>query len=323
MPSRRHTLCLVGIAIVGQAMGARPAEAEGADEAIGLTYTAPDGCATADEFLARLRARAPVRVEADGARTFEITISTTTGGAHGSLAVHTAAGTTVREVDGQTCDETMSALVLVAALAIVAGTEPPPVVAPPVVVAPVVVAPAPRGSVVRKTVPAPQRRIVVGSGLALYQGVAPAPVFGVPVFVAFGRDRGARLRVGFARSEQDQRIMPAGSTTFRWTTGRIDLSPVILTRGRFDVAPSIGIELGALDGQGAQVAMPTGGLRPWVAPDLAVRFRVQVDRCALELEGSLAVPVVRDRFFIAPGTTVHEVPRVTTGVGLTLAVGLW
>jgi hypothetical protein len=263
-----------------------------------------------------------VRVAADGARRFEITIATTAGGAHGSLAVHTAAGTTVREVDGQTCDETMSALVVVAALAIVAGTEPPPVVAPPVV-APPVVAPARRGAAVRKTAPPRPRRIAVGSGLALYRGVAPAPVFGVPVFAAFGRDRGSRLRVGFARSEQHQQVMPAGSTTFRWTTGRIDLSPVIVTRGRFDVAPAIGLELGALDGRGAQVAMPTGGLRPWVAPDLAVRFRVHADRFALELEGSLAVPVVRDRFFIGPGTTVHEVPRVTTAVGLTLAVGLW
>ncbi len=293
-----HALCLAGIASVAPV---RRAEA-GTDEAIGVVYAAPDGCATADEFVDRVRARAPVRrVDTGGARTFEVTIEPTSVGVHGTLAIRTADGTTVREVEGQTCDETVSALVVVAALAIVSGTEP----------------------VVPHVQPRHERRIVVGSGVALYQGVIPEPVLGVPVFATFGRNRGVRLRVGFARTAQYQQQMSAGTTTFRLTTGRLDLTPLTLARGRFDVAPAIGVEVGALDGEGTMVAKPTGGLRPWVAPDLALRFRMLVDRFALELEGSIAVPAVRDRFYIAPTTTVHEVPRVTAAVGLTLAVGLW
>jgi hypothetical protein len=132
-----------------------------------------------------------------------------------------------------------------------------------------------------------------------------------------------RLRVGFARTAEVRQQMTVGTTAFRWTTGRIDFTPLTLALGRFDVSPAIGMELGAIDGEGAMVAKPDGGLRPWVAPDAALRFRMLVDRFSLELEGTVAAPLVRDRFYIAPATTVYQVPRVAAAVGLTLGVRLW
>jgi hypothetical protein len=313
MSPGHRALCMVGLALVAQ-LRWRAAHAEVRAEAIALEYSAPEGCATVDEFLARVRERAPVdRVDTGAARTFEVTIELSSTGTHGVLAIRTPDGfSEAREVDGQSCDETISALVVVAALAIVAGNAPVTTVAPVSTVA--------RPSTSPRVL---ERWVAVGTGLAAYQGVVPANVFGVPVFVALGQNRGPRLRIGFARTQQSEVTMSAGTTEFRWTTGRIDLTPLTLRRGRFDVSPAIGVEAGVIHGRGTTTAMPASASRPWFAPDLAVRARVLIDRFALELEGTLAVPVVRDRFFIAPGTTVHEVPRVTTGVGLTLSVGFW
>ena len=303
----RRAPCLIGIALV-----ALPTVAVAeVDEEIGLVYSAPKSCPSADEFFARVAARAPARrVGAARERTFEVTIESTQAGSHGALAIRTSDGLTVREVDGATCDETVSALVVVAALAIVAGRSPAP-------------APAPE---LRATSARPDARerppwLAIGSGLARYHGVVPDWVYGVPAFVEIGRRHGPRMRVSLARTQAQQRVMPVGATEFRWTVGRVDLSPLTIARGRFDVAPSIGVEAGVLDGRGTKVAMPGGGSRLWLAPELALRLRLRVDRFALEIEGNVAAPLIRDRFFIAPGTTVHEVPRLTTGIGLTLAVG--
>ncbi len=293
-----------------------PASAEVRAEDIRITYAAPEGCGSADEFFAQLASRAPVnRVDEDAARSFEITIAQDpAGGVHGTLAIRTAAGSSVRDVDGASCDETIAALVVVASLAVSAEREvPPPAVAAPRPVPPspprVVAAPPPR-----------PRWLAVGSGLGRYSGVLPAPVFGVPVFVAVGAPGGRQLRLGFARTVTQEAMLVAGSSEFRQTIGRLDARPIAFGRGAFEVAPSFGIEAGALTARGTQVGSPAGGLRPWVAPDVAVRAAVHAGRFALELEGLLAIPLVRDRYFIAPGITVHQVPVVTYGVGLALVV---
>lgn len=293
-----------------------PAAADVRAEDIRITYAAPEGCGSADEFFAQLAARATVnRVETAPARSFEITIAQDPAGVvHGTLAIRSAAGESVREVDGASCAETIAALVVVASLAVSAEREAaPPIVEPPP--PPIVVAPPPP-----PLVRVHDRWLAVGSGLGRYSGVLPEPVFGVPVFVAIGHASGPQLRVGFARTATQEAMLTAGTSEFRQTIGRLDARPIAFTRGAFELAPSIGIEAGALSAHGTQVGSPAGGMRPWVAPDVAVRAGVHVGRFALELEGLLSIPLVRDRYFIAPGATVHQVPVVTFGVGLALIV---
>ena len=118
-------------------------------------------------------------------------------------------------------------------------------------------------------------------------------------------------------------MLAQGASEFRWTVGRLDVRPFALAWGPLEVAPALGLEAGALTARGTQVGSPSGGSRPWIAPELAARVGLHFARFSLELEGVVAAPLVRDRFFIAPGITVHQVPIATAGVGLALIVEVW
>jgi len=287
---------------------AAPVAAETAPEQIQLVYAAPTGCPDAEAFFAGIHARANA-VRADhGERTFHVTITTdedTT--VRGRLVVEGSDGSTTREVYGATCAETVSALALVAALAIEErATRDAP-------------RPGPRPVV------APAREpwhVAAGAGIGLYSGVAPTAAYGVPVFVA-ANHRHARFRIGFARTERVDAVVATGTTDFRWTIGRVQACPFAFAIDRFEAAPCAGFEAGILDGRGTQVAMPASDTRPWLAPEAVLRLGVHLGPAALELEGLVGVPLVRDRFFIAPSTTVHQVPALTTGASASLAIDLW
>jgi hypothetical protein len=91
-------------------------------EPIALTYDAPPGCRTADEFQALVLARtARIRFAAPGeaARTFEVHVDRDGGVVRGRLDVHGRAGqATRREISGDSCDDVVSALAFVTALAV-------------------------------------------------------------------------------------------------------------------------------------------------------------------------------------------------------------
>jgi hypothetical protein len=273
-------------------------------EPIRLVYTAPAGCPDDAAFFAAVTRRArAVRVDDSAARIFEVSIADANGAVRGTLAVTTADGKiATREVSGATCDETASGLALTTALAIEERIErvaPPPPVAP-----------------------SPRWHLVTGAGLAVHTGLTPRVIFGAPVFVSVGRERGWRIRAELVRTERQDLAMSAGNVDFQWTAGRLDACPFALELGLFDVSPCVGLEGGILVGHGTEVAMPAGGARPWIAPDAALRWRIKLGRVAVELEGLVAAPLVRDRFFIAPNTTVHQVPAATTSLAASLAVEL-
>jgi hypothetical protein len=286
---------------------AAPVAAETAPEQIELVYAAPSGCPDADAFFAGIHARANA-VRADhGQRTFRVTITTDADTTvRGRLVVDGPDGSTTREVYGATCAETVSALALVAALAIEERATRE----------------APRPSPTAIAPPHEPWHVAAGAGIGLYSGIAPTAAYGVPVFVAANYHR-ARFRLGFARTERVDAVVAAGTTDFRWTIGRVQACPFAFAIDRFEAAPCAGFEAGILDGRGTQVAMPASDTRPWLAPEAVLRLSVHLGPAALELEGLVAVPLVRDRFFIAPSTTVHQIPVLTTGASASLAIDLW
>ena len=282
--------------------------ADAAPEPIRVSYAVPDGCPDEVRFVAGLEARARiVRTTSVAARLFAVAIETDADGhLRGALTVTgTDSTVTRRDVAGATCAELVDALQLVAALAIEEqatralqrADDEPVAFAPP-------------------------RRspwyLAVGAGVERYTGMTPGAVFGVPVHVALGRRRGPSVRVTFARTQRDDGAL-AG---FRWTAGRVEGCPWALGSAALHLAPCAGLDAGVLDARGATVAMPLAETRPWLAPEATARLHAQAGRFALELEATLAVPIVRDRFFIAPNTTVHRVSALTTGVGINLSVDL-
>lgn len=287
------------------------ANAQKPTEPIRVRVEAPDDCATVESFVAQLSARASVRVDESASRTFEVTLATyETGGYHGKLVVRASDGDSVRVVDAPTCEEAVAALAVVAALSVNAEpvrVEPVRVPAPPPRIEP--------GS--------PARHVAIGGGLGRYWGVVPAAELGIPVFVALGAKDRAQLRLAFAITQEQSTQSSSGSSDFRWTVGRLDARPFALVTGPFVIAGALGIEAGALTARGAMVTRPEDRRRPWVAPYAAARVAFTLDRMALEVEATLATPLIRDRFFIAPSTTVHQAPVITGGVAVAASVELF
>lgn len=298
--SRRWSLALVVVAWTARAAAADP-------EPVRITYGAPDGCPSEDEFVARLDREAHARrVDRGAVRTFAFAIARDPAGFRGSLAVDGAA----REVSAATCGEVASALVLVAALAI-EERAPAPTPPPAPVPAPAPPAPAPSHEVTRL-------RLAVGAGVARYSGMTPSARLGVPVSVVawYGR---RELRATFDATTSDDTAM----ASFRWTAGRLEICPYVVALGHTELAPYAGVQLGALTGRGTGIDQAATETRPWIAPEAGLRARQWLGSVALEVEATAAAPLVRDRYYIAPMSTIHEVPAVAWGVAAGLVVEFW
>ncbi|CAN5802284.1 hypothetical protein BH11MYX2_BH11MYX2_08200 [soil metagenome] len=285
-------------------IASRAARAD-APEHIRVTYDAPAGCGTADEFFAQLAARvAVVRDDADAARRlFAVTITQGADRVDGALTIR-GTDTSVRAVQGATCDETISALAVVAALA-VTDERPPP--EPPRVLSP----PPP---------PHTDQWLAAGAGIAENIGVVPDAVLGLSAFVSYGRAHTWQIRLEIARTSQQDAVIAAGTSQFRWTAGRLEVRPFAFTAGPLDVAPAVGVEVGAVTAHGTTVNAPMGGSRPWIAPRAVGRGTLHLGRFALELEGGVAFPLIRDRYFVGPDMTLFEVPAVAFAAQLAVSV---
>lgn len=275
-------------------------------EPVRITYDAPAGCPAESDAIARLTERAAVtRVDRGAVRTFALAITSEGDGFHGELSVQSGDGPpAVREVTAASCEDAVTALVLVAALAV---EERAPVPAP----APV--APPPRPAPVRIATP---WRLAAGAGVAMYTGMTPSARFGVPLYVD-ARHGHLELRATFDTTTSDD----LGTASFRWTEGRIEGCPYAWAIGRVDLAPCAGVQIGALSGTGTMVQQASSTTRPWLAPELAGRVGVRLGRFELEAEGTAGLPVVRDHYYFGPMTTVHDVSRVTFSVASSVSVG--
>jgi hypothetical protein len=305
------------IGAVAAVTGAARAERVVAPERIRLVYHAPAGCPDDDAFFAGIEARARViRVDTAAERTFSVSIIEDARHVRrGSLRVTTAAGiATTQEVPGETCDEIATALELVAALAVEER-----------IVAPASAAQDPERPSLPAAEPEPARRqwtLDGGVGVTRYSGITPDALFGGSVFGTMGWKHGPQLRIEVARTIRKEIVTSGESTDFQWTTGLFDACTPAMPLSLFDVTPCAGLQAGMLEAHGHQVMMPIGGARPWLAPEAAVRLRVRLHAVALELDAAAAAPLVRDRFFVAPSTTVYRVPAVVTGIGFSLVMNL-
>jgi hypothetical protein len=277
-------------------------------EPIRITYDAPSECPAESALIAELGQHARfARVEAADARVFGLAIVREDSGFHGELVVQRGGEVAAkREVSAASCDEVFTALVLVAALAVEEATPPRP--------SAVQAAP----SSPRPATP-PERelpwRLELGAGVARYSGVTPSVRFGVPIYLAASHGR-QQARATFDTTGSDDLAV----ASFRWTAGRIDGCPYAWSLGRLAATPCIGLQIGALTGKGTTLDHAASETRPWIAPDLVARLAVQVGRAHFEVEGTLAAPIERDRYYVGMMTTVHRVAALSEGVATTVAI---
>jgi hypothetical protein len=178
---------------------------------------------------------------------------------------------------------------------------------------------------------------------AIQGAVGPDPVLSVPLFVELGSEKRhpgfhveprARLAWMFAAPSDGE--APAGTATFTWMSGAVDLCPLRLAFVTRGAKPISDLRVCGRFEVGRLAASPHGNDSPrnptsrlWVAAGVPFTFRLlpgRLDPFFFELEGGPRFPLIRDRFEIGPANslvnrTVYDTPAVGFSAGIGVGVG--
>lgn len=300
-----------------------------------IEYEPIAGCPSTSSFVRELLARAPrarLALPGEHVRTLVARVRTAGGrGLEGVLVVREpAAPPTERVVRAESCEEVVTALAVIAAVVIdpvtartgvvdttASSADAPPSVedaaAPATPTLPALSAPAPLPDSPRG---APAVRgswsFSAGLGGGLVAGAAPTVLLSVPAFVEVSRDGrdvvSPSLRLRFERTFTSSN---REGGAFLRTGGAIDLCPIALTARSVRAQPCLRAELAALSAKGRGVEPVRSDVRPWFAVGAVSRVRIELaPPVFVELEASVLVPAVRDRFYVEPFAVVYRAPAV-------------
>ncbi len=309
-----------------------------------VVYVAPAECPGVEAFLDAVRAQTPnarAPGEDEPARTLAVHVDRDQGQLRGRLTIDELDGRkSVREVSGKTCEEVVSAIALVTALAIDAGpdaiVEAPP--APPATTArPGPTAPPPAPA--QRDPPAPvapaapvapitsTTRWEFGVQSGAFGAVAPNIAWGGLVFLEMSEWNqpgfAYSFRAALTIAQSPTFDSGGGDVSFQWTAVRLSGCPLALLVGPITARPCVGLDAGSLLGRGTDLPTPLQATRAWVAATFEGRAALlTAGRFVIEAGGGLTVPLIRDTFvFQSPARIIHQVPQVggfgTAGVGVT------
>ncbi len=356
-----------GVAVVlglGVAALAAHASAQGSpsksSEPLRVDYRREGACPDGDAFFGAVRARtekARPATSGEAARTLKVTVAEEARGSRGTLAIVAADGassTSVREVRAATCDDVVSALALVAALAIdpearttpvalapapstsssstpdagVNDAAPPPTPSasasssstPPNVPA----SPPTPPTAPRREPPEPPDKPVslgfeVGVGAEGSTVLATRPAFSVLLGLDVARDSlfSPALTLRASRSLAGTAATSAGSASFVFSNVALEPCPVRfrLTEG-VALWPCARLGIGYVDAAGSGVTTPANATRLWGDVGAHARLNLAITRfLSLDFNAGLRVPLSRDRYYVEPDATVFEIPAVTFAFG--------
>jgi hypothetical protein len=265
----------------------------------------------------------PAQPEERATAALKVVIGKIAGGFKGTLELGAAGGPAApRQVAAADCEQVVSALALMTALAIDpnASTAPvqkkqePPNQKPERVAAP----PSTPQAAVSRRRGASRFRFQLGAALELLAGVAPEPFLLVrPSFEAgtSGDGRwGAAFRVGAGFGND-------GSThaEFSLVSGRLEGCPRFRAAKSLEISLCAAFDAGRLAATGVGVTPTERVNRPWFAPGTTARLEWEIlDFLEAEAAGEVFVPVMRDRFFVDAGETVGRAAAVVGGAAIGL-----
>ena len=294
------------------AAGAAHADQDKAEEVVELRYTAPPGCPTRDTAVGLIRERTPaVRFAAGARRVFAISV---TAGEHGYTGALVVDATADKQLTAQRCDDLVTALALVIALAIDPSAAAPraePAAVPPMPPVPPVPPPP----------PPPPRTWTLDASLAgmLGAGTTPDPLLaGSLAARATWPALAAELAVVAGR---DSTREAEASATFTRIIARPAACRLAIRRG-LELGGCGHAELGVVRATGDDIINSRGLTRMWVAVGAhgTMRWPASKSRGFLQLQLGVTVPITRDRYRFMPGILIHELPPVTGWLGV--GVGL-
>jgi hypothetical protein len=273
-----------------------------------VEYRAPLACPERSFFLERVSARsARFQASDDAPRAFLVELSPADGGFAGRLTtVEPSSARATRELSGDTCEQVVSALALVAALTL--ESSAPSTAAPP----PTLPLSQPQDPQPASPEPLPRTwHLEAGLGANVTGAVAPALLFGLGPFVEGSLDVGSlapSLRIAFQGAPATTyAVEGGGAATFQWWLTTAEAC-ARWTIGAFGLSPCARVGVGVLHADGAHIAKARGEARPWL--DVGGLFRLRWSPASflfLEATGGLVLPITRDRFhFDTPDTTIHR-----------------
>lgn len=344
LPSPRFTLLVLFLALPAAA------SSEPAELAFAVDYSAPEGCPTRSEFEQAVfsRAERARSVERDGATlVFEVELIAGAPGFAGVLRLTLPDGTrSRRDVAGESCSETVTALAVIAALSLEGyresardGGDPNPAEASseagstrksPVSETPV---DSSRGRSEGDRVAPRERSAWSGAMPGIFAGgvwesaVAPSAPLGV--FAGAGLELHGSgilrpsMRVGLLYTLTATERVEPNRAEFRLLAARLALCPVALAGGGSpSVRACLELDAGALEaaGSGPDVVRPRPRGMAWLGFGPALRGVLPLGR-AFSFEATVAGRALahHDRFVFRPGTLVHDVPPISVGLGLGVA----
>ncbi len=308
-------------------------------EPVRITYAAPEGCPEYASLLDAVRERAPEARPAwpnEEARSFDVHVSRVGGGFAATVTVGDAAGrSSTRDLKGPTCARVVDAAALVTAIAIDPAAGDPQAGPPANARAPAsaepdsAVEPPRQAKAAEATERAPQApsswavRLAGGFGVetGLVPDAAPSVHLAGEVAKNPGRLWSPSLRVSVERIASQRVSAAAASAEFVWTAARLEVAPLHVGARAWSFGPSAFAEVGSLHGRGEGITPAREEARPWTAVGVAVRGRWELSRVVF-VDAALGAraPLLRERFYVQPGATVHEVPALSALASLSIGM---
>lgn len=332
---RAGPLCLAGAtALLLTSAEVRAEDAE--TPRFSLAYEAPEGCPDREAFLAAIRARtARPRLVEEGegaaeALVFHVRITSDDTSATGVMEVRDPDGERQeRSVRSATCGEVTKALALVSALlldpdAATGPQEPEPPPSPPPPPPPPPPEPKPKRPPPPKPVPfAPRWSTAAGVQVGVLGGVAPtaAPLGGATLEVRHARERTSSLgRASVDVAGAWSGIPGGGTQRYLFVGGEARACPILFAlpiRAPVRLGPCAALRAGVHAGSSLHVPNAESHADLWLAPGAGGTVTWDVTpRWSLALDGTALAPLRRTRFFLAPSTTLYDVPAVTAEAAL-------
>jgi hypothetical protein len=315
-----------------------------------LSYDAASGCPTNADIVKKIEASsARVRVArgTEPAVDLAVRVEETENGIVGILDVQNPDGAKFsRTIPAPVCDEALSAIALIAAIAIdpdaasageavPAATDsatPPPSALPPPPPLPPPPLPPPVDALDDVSAPRSGRRggFSLGARLGVTGGVAPGlvPDFGVTAALDAPKRRwlAPRLELAAVYARSGTIAETGGSVRYDRLGARLSGCPLeLLGLAAASLRPCALVELGRLHAQGSDV--PGAQSRSVVWAGVGAGLRTDTDLPAgltLGVEAGALFPLVRNGFFFEPAEqVVHRVDAIVVQAALELGYELW
>lgn len=171
--------------------------------------------------------------------------------------------------------------------------------------------------------------IALGAQGGVVTGIAPSATPTLAFFVDLAKTGDATLspslRLRFERAGDSSGPFAQGAAHFTWTEGGLDGCPVVWAPiARLRVAPCLRAEAGIVEANGVDASPARSETRPWLLLGAVGRGQLRLaGPVFVELETALYAPLVRDRFYLEPDTTVFRASAIAWGGSAGLGVTIW